>query len=131
MENDGMGFGNKPDGKTGPLKEYIGEYVLISFPATRTTISGNLISVEENYFVLSPYQGGDYDEEGKLVVKILNGSKRVTRTPPYTIEPTTRTNIENFCLSQNRELRKEEKEGKKKGFEGLEDKAEQESQQHS
>jgi hypothetical protein len=96
-------------------ENYIGKYISIYPPGIGTTFSGKLIAIENGYGILSPYQSGEYNEEGKVVKKIYNGKATVPLINSA-IEPTTRRSLENMCrqINEKKEEKKEEKDDSKK-----------------
>ena len=81
--------------------EYIGKFVIICPNSGNNNFAGKLIEVKEGYATLNPFQGGKFDEEGKLVRELIYENSKIYILGT-SIEPTTQENIINFCKRMNR-----------------------------
>jgi hypothetical protein len=83
--------------------EYIGKFII--YPSSRNSnFVGKLIEVKEGYATLNPFRGGEHNEEGKLIRKLIYENSKVFISHCTAIEPTTEENIINFCKSFNNQL---------------------------
>jgi hypothetical protein len=81
-------------------EEYLGKYVIISYPAGTNNESGQLVEFKGGYGILSPFIGVKYVSEKKRIRVFSNKRTRVPIEGAI-INPTTRKSLENFCKFQN------------------------------
>jgi len=94
-----------PEIRENPLKrDYINKWVIIT--ATQGSDStGKLVDIEDEWYVLNPYQSVIYDIEKGIVRKIIKGAVplRVHKTSVKSIEETTKQNLETCCAYLNKQ----------------------------
>ena len=99
-----MGFKIIGDKKDLIWDEYIGEYIVITSQSGSNT-SGRLVEVKEGYAVLNPFQGAEYDSERGRTRKLVHKNAKVNALMVSEITPTTKKDLEAFCIYTDKKER--------------------------
>lgn len=85
------------------LDRYIGKYVIIYPISGSVFTAGKLVSKEDGWVVLNPFQGGRYDPEKGLERRMINEDSLINITNIHAVEPTTKESLEAYCEWNNRQ----------------------------
>lgn len=96
------GFGIEK--KASPFEEYIGKYVII-YPMHQISFAGKLERIEPEFLVLNPFLSHKYAEE-RVFNRIQSGDLKISKEHILSIHPTSRKNLEDYCIYQNKEAEK-------------------------
>ncbi len=88
--------------KPTPLDNYIESYIIIS-SSNGNSEAGKLIGFINGYAYLHPFVCSDYTSEKGPIRSLIEDTMAVNMQPHFSVAPTTKKSLENYCISKNNE----------------------------
>lgn len=97
MKNDNLGFGMEKIERAFDCykKKYVTCYT------QNHTFSGRVIDLNDQFAILKPYLGYQYDKEKGAIRALINKPAKVRLMDIISVEPITRKDLEGYCEFTN------------------------------
>ena len=96
-KENGFGVPERED----TTENYIGQYVSLTIH-NNGQVHGKLNEItKDGWAIVNPYQGGVWDSEKGLTLKLIDKSRSVLSSSIIDIQPTTRKNLESYIKYSN------------------------------